>query len=309
MPSARSPWPRPFVVSFVLGAGLGALLALLCGCGRAASSPAGPLAARGRGPRLYTALCAACHGEDGRAAEGSTRYRTEPPAGDLTRCNFKYRSTPAGSLPTDSDLLRTLATGVPGTRMPGFSGAVREEALAALVGEVRARCRLFAEDGPGPEVPWPGPPRGDAARGHAVFTREQCAACHGEQGRGDGRAARFLKDALGRKIRPRDVTQGVTRGGHALLDLYRAFSTGLSGTPMPAVHPRVTRAERWDLATYLASLGRDAEGKPRRPFARPLWPYFRFEAWGTAEPAVTAASPAPEVKPASRAGGEVSHGR
>jgi cytochrome c oxidase cbb3-type subunit 2 len=254
-------------------------LVLLCGCRTTGSS-----GGRGRGDtpgkRLYLALCASCHGEDGRARAGEVE-KLEPPAGDLTRCNFKYRSTPSGTLPTDSDLLRTLHTGIPGTRMPSFSGAVRGPALEALVVEIKQRCRSFAEPGVWREVvAAPGrAPAPAEAKGRAVYEREQCAACHGATGRADGPTAAALKDVTGRPIRPRDLTRGVFRGGYALVDIYRAFTTGLDGTPMPALRDEVVRADRWDLASYVGSLGRGRDGL-RRPMLKPPFWYRRVLAWG-----------------------------
>jgi cytochrome c oxidase cbb3-type subunit 2 len=259
-------------------------LALLCGC-RTTGSGAGRAPGDTRSKRLYLALCASCHGEDGRARAGEVE-KLDPPAGDLTRCNFKYRSTASGTLPTDSDLLRTLHVGIPGTRMPSFSGAVRGPALEALVVEIKLRCRSFAEQDTAwrEVVPAPGRAPGRLlaeaeARGRAVFAREQCSACHGPAGRGDGPTAAALKDVTGRPIRPRDFTRGLFRGGYALVDIYRAFSTGLDGTPMPALRDEVARADRWDLAIYLASLGRGRDGL-RRPMLEPPFWYRRVLAWG-----------------------------
>ena len=58
-----------------------------------------------------------------------------PAPSDLSRCNFKQRSTPSGTLPKDDDLLRTLYVGLPGSAMPSFGDVLSVPVLRALVVE------------------------------------------------------------------------------------------------------------------------------------------------------------------------------
>src|SRR5438132_2437867 len=76
---------------------------------RAAEDPA-------LGERVYRENCTACHGEkgDGKGPQAD-RLKTKPR--DFTGGIYKFRSTPSGSLPLDSDLARTIARGVRGTAM------------------------------------------------------------------------------------------------------------------------------------------------------------------------------------------------
>ncbi len=278
---------RPLVVGVVA---LGLVLAL-AGCAARGDSPAGTQAAsffggsgggpkpaarpvpREHGARLYAALCASCHGADGRATTPLAADLEVTPA-DLTRCNFKYRSTPAGSLPRDLDLERTIFVGIPGTAMPSFGALLHAGLLPALAEQVKERCARFGAEEPDPAVPLTPPslytPE-SIAHGRAVYERERCASCHGEGGRGDGPAARTLKDARGRPVRPRDHTAGVYRSGFRRLDLYRAFSTGLDGTPMPALPPAVTAEDRSDLANYLVSLSERRSRVVRDLVEAPSW--------------------------------------
>jgi hypothetical protein len=101
-----------------------------------------------QGNLLYASLCRSCHGDDGRG-ESALAAQLDPPVRDLTRCNFKYRSTVSGTLPSDDDLLSTLYAGIPGTRKPTFSSTVLLPSLEALVREVKRRCHRFAEEPPG----------------------------------------------------------------------------------------------------------------------------------------------------------------
>jgi cytochrome c oxidase cbb3-type subunit 2 len=289
------------LVTLVLGAGLGAALGAtlgaVSGCSGAARRPAAraakqaappgpgffgarpgeeappPQAPPETGRRLYDNICASCHGADGRG-DTTLASQLEVAPHDLTRCNFKYRSTPSGSLPTDRDLLRTLYVGIPGTEMPSFAGLAPLPELRALVTEVKRRCDRFASEEPGTPLPtprWEAYSDESAARGRAVYRREGCNSCHGDGGRGDGPAAAPLKDAMGRKIRPRDHTQGRFRSGFGRGDIYRAFSTGLDGTPMPALPAAVSAADRWDLTHHIVSLSTRRGELLRALVNQPTW--------------------------------------
>jgi cytochrome c oxidase cbb3-type subunit 2 len=231
-------------------------------------------ASREAGARLYSALCSSCHGRDGGGETSLARELSPTRPADLRRCNFKFRSTPSGSLPTDDDLLRTLWVGLPGGSMPSFGALLSEDALRALALEVKARCARFAEEKPEDPIAIGRAPLyepASVARGQAVYRRERCASCHGEAGRGDGPASGALRDLAGRAIRPRDHTRGVFRSGFGRADLYRAFSTGLDGTPMPALPANVAASDRWDLAHYLVSLSHERSKLLRLLATPPSW--------------------------------------
>lgn len=234
------------------------------------------------GRRLYASLCRSCHGADGRGRTALALDLRPTPA-DLTRCNFKLRSTPSGSSPTDRDLLRTLYVGLPGAAMPGFAGQVSLPGLRALVRQVKQRCDRFATERPEASLlrPAPAPRYSDdsVSRGRLVYLEQRCAACHGDTGRGDGPASATLKDAQGRAIRPRDHTRGVFRSGFGRADVLRAFSTGMDGTPMPALPATVTPRQRWDLAHYIVSLSLRRGRLQRTLEAPPSW-YEPLATWG-----------------------------
>jgi mono/diheme cytochrome c family protein len=125
-----------------------------------------------------------------------------------------------------------------------------------------------------------------AARGRELFHGPMagCTKCHGDLGRGDGQTNDYddwTKEidptspsvarehlALGalppRNIRPRNLRQGVYRGGRRPEDLFLRLKNGIDGTPMPAVlwKPDDARAEQkglttrdiWALICYVRSL-------------------------------------------------------
>src|SRR5262249_55338768 len=81
---------------------------------------AGP--ARGQAPdssvgrRVYEAHGAICHGERGDGKGPAAHHFTTAPR-DLTAGRYKFRSTASGQVPTDDDLRRSIAMGIPGTGM------------------------------------------------------------------------------------------------------------------------------------------------------------------------------------------------
>ena len=97
-------------------------------------------------------------------------------------------------------------------------------------------------------------------------------ACHGELGRGDGTSAPTLKDDWGNPIRPADLTKRWTfRGGPTREDIFRTFTTGLNGTPMPSFAESLTDEERWQLVDYIVSPRPARRARLRRPACRSPW--------------------------------------
>ncbi len=175
------------------------LLAYLRTWGHSGAEPEDALAllAEGRaderiGARLYSARCAACHGDSGEGAIG-------PAIGNDAFLR----------LVDDEYLVRSIQAGRPGTAMPSWKDLSAQD-LADLV----AHLRTFGETPPRP--PEPRIAQGDPDHGAILFARA-CASCHGT-------------DAIGGsapQLRNRELLAVATDGF-----LYETIAHGRPGTAM-----------------------------------------------------------------------------
>jgi DMSO reductase family type II enzyme heme b subunit len=219
----------------------------------------GTEAQREAGGRLYAARCAQCHGADGRG-DGPAADYLRPEPRDFTSSTFKFRTTASGELPTDDDLRRSIRYGMPYSGMPAWPSLSNAE-----IDNLVYFIKTFTDDFAGPfgdvtalEFPKPAPLTPESiARGREVYLENQCSDCHGFAGRGDGTSAPTLTDTWGHPIRPADLTRRWTfRGGSTREDIFRTFTTGLDGTPMPSYDIQPPE-DQWNLVNYVWSLSRD----------------------------------------------------
>lgn len=222
---------------------------------------------------LYEQHCAACHGLSG-AGDGPAAVWLYPKPRHFNSGLFKIKSTPAGFLPTDDDLLQTVTRGMPGSSMPSFTYLTESERrqVVQYVKQLTVRIdpssgqhiNFFDEAaaagkiGTPIEVP-PEPPVTvqSLAQGVEVYNKMNCFTCHGLTGEGTGPSAPTLKDFWGFSLPPRDFNSGAFRGGHTGRDLYLRVATGLAGTPMPAFDEKLMNPDqRWAVVHYVQSLRR-----------------------------------------------------
>jgi cytochrome c oxidase cbb3-type subunit 2 len=208
-----------------------------------------------RGVKSYGRYCVSCHGVDG-DGRGPTAEWIDPRPRNFTTGTFKFRSTPSGELPTDEDLLHTISHGLNHTNMPHWNALTGRE-QRDLVQVVKTFSPRFAKEPQGKPIVIPPQPAFTAQlveRGHVAWNKMQCASCHGDGGKGDGSSAPTLRDDWGFPITPRDFTSGPLKVGDQPEDLYRAFMTGLNGSPMPSFAESITPDEAWALVAYVRSL-------------------------------------------------------
>jgi putative heme-binding domain-containing protein len=218
-----------------------------------------------RGSRLYAANCIGCHGAEGDSVPGVS----------FRRGLFRRGSS-------DEALMRTISTGIAGTRMP--PGNFNPAELFSLVAYLNT-----LRDGPAATAA-----HGDAARGRALFEgKGGCRSCHRIQGAGSRvgpdlsdvgaiRPAAYLLQSLtdpgqsvlaehqfvravtregtiitGRRLNEDTHTLQIIDAGEQLVSLsksdLREFAS-VKGSAMPSFRDKLTAAELADLVAYLSSL-------------------------------------------------------
>jgi mono/diheme cytochrome c family protein len=247
-------------------AGILRRMALVVLFAAASALAAGNLSAQDEGDLgqvTYDRWCAGCHGVDGTGNGPGAGYMLPRPR-DFTQALYQIRSTASGQLPTDEDILAIIDLGMPGTTMPGWEELLSDDEKDALVQYLKTFSRFFSPD----EVPQPldfsSPTRADdevLAEGERLYREvADCAACHGNGGRGDGESSPTLADDGDFPIRAADLTENwLFNGGGEAEDIYRRLLTGLDGTPMPSLADVVssgviTDEQLWALAHYVRSL-------------------------------------------------------
>jgi len=207
------------------------------------------------GRKVYNKFCVGCHGENG---DGKTLaaefFKDKPP--NFHTAVFRWKSTPEGCLPTDEDLLHVLNWGIPQTPMPSFK-LVPEVQKRAVIAYLKTfardkwekgqpdsqKCQSVYKDIKRPD--YFGTPE-SIERGKNLYAMN-CAACHGNNGEGDGPVATTLPAP------PTDLTYPVRGAGPKPEDTFRVLTVGLEGSPMPAFG-YLSEQDRWDLVSYIAYL-------------------------------------------------------
>ena len=211
-----------------------------------------------RGKVVYDKYCSQCHGYEG-DGQGYATSRVLPVPRDFTNGKYKFRTTPAGNLPTDADLTKVIKIGLPYTSMPGWP-QISDPDIQNIIYYLKTLSPAWQNaDSFGEPITIPTPPAmtdDSISTGSELYVSQGCGACHGKLGRGDGLSAKTLQDDDGNPLRPVDMTKRWTfRGGPTREDIYRTFSTGVNGTPMPSYGETLEETARWDLTNYIYSLG------------------------------------------------------
>ena len=120
----------------------------------------------------------------------------------------------------------------------------------------RVRARSPINDS---RATWRSRPRSRLSKGRgSLRARSGCIRVpRRPSARGDGLSAPTLQRRSGATIsRSADLTKRWTfRGGPTRKDIFRAFSTGFNGTPMPSYAESLDEDQRWHLVNYITSLG------------------------------------------------------
>jgi len=206
-------------------------------------------------PALYRARCAVCHGPEGHG-DGPAAALLTPAPRDFTSGVYKFRSTPSGTLPTETDVVRTITRGLPGTSMPPFGDLLSESDRHALAQYVLGMAPPSRPTAPPLNVPFFNWRPALAARGEQAYQRAGCAQCHGEDGRGEG--WRPKQEGPTGEVAPTNLTEPWSfRGGTQIDDIALRILGGIDGSPMPSFADSVSRNDALVIAAYVLNLGRE----------------------------------------------------
>jgi c(7)-type cytochrome triheme protein len=219
------------------------------------------------GKVVYEKWCAPCHGVEGKG-DGPAASFLDPRPRNFYTGAFKVRTTLSGELPLDEDIFNVIMRGMPGSSMPAWRDLLTDAEVQEAIAHVKTLIDPELMEYWPPETVEMGEPVPAAGegleRGRELYTAMKCWECHGEQGRGDGPAAPKLKDDAGFPIKAADLTRGWTfRGGSAASDIFRTFTTGLNGTPMPSYLDVLSEEDRWQLAHFVKSMSPERKPKLR----------------------------------------------
>ncbi|HJZ74310.1 MAG TPA: c-type cytochrome [Vicinamibacterales bacterium] len=233
--------------------------------------PATTAATVEQGRHLYDTNCVQCHGREGKGDGYGAPFLVPPPR-DFTAGQFKFRSTSSGQLPSDADLFRTISRGADGTGMPPWKYLLSDDERWALVDYVKSFDARFTGARGLAAMPLPGAPGPrSAGRGKEVYTRMQCAKCHGDDGRGVGPSSNTMVDAKGRHVNARDLTQpGSFRTGWTEREIIRTLETGMNGVAMPSYSGVMPAQDEYDLVAYVMSLSKHGAGNQKRQLAKSM---------------------------------------
>ncbi|SEL05215.1 c-type cytochrome [Nitrosovibrio tenuis] len=103
------------------------------------------------------------------------------------------------------------------------------------------------------------------ANGSGLFA-ENCVACHGSQGKGDGVMAKsFAKP-------PVDMLTEPHTAKHTAGDFFHWLTFGIPDTGMPVFADKLTEEDRWDVVNYLHAMSRGYQARLMSPKVKPEQP-------------------------------------
>jgi mono/diheme cytochrome c family protein len=215
-------WPRRVALHLCLGL-VAATWALAAAAGAPAADSDSAAAAPAAGYVLYVRTCAGCHGLEGVGNGPDADLWAARPA-DLRRSDVLKRYTDAELAAFIRDGARLRLTARP-------EAFAQHQAQADVLYEFLGRL---------PNVPWD---RVDA--GEAVYI-ERCLACHDRFGRPQATLPPGVRAA------PRDLSDAAFRSSTDEATLTELVRHGRQS--MPALVPRITEREAWELAGYVRLL-------------------------------------------------------
>jgi len=214
------------------------------------------------GAGIYSRNCSVCHGDDGRGAVwASSSLRTRP---------RDFTAPRAARELSRERMIQSASFGRADTPMPGFATQLSAAQIEAVVDFIRLRFMAGAAPVPASASAhddrhsehghglaraaganaqrnaeaFPAGLAGDFRRGELLY-RQNCVACHGRKGNGQGPRAYFILP------KPRDFTHMAARQSLNRAHLFAAISSGTVGSEMPAWEKVLDVQSIADVAEYV----------------------------------------------------------
>jgi mono/diheme cytochrome c family protein len=175
-----------------------------------------------QGAQLFTDHCVPCHGAAG-LGDGPQASKLPNPVAAIGTADVARQASP-------STWFQVITNGNLPLFMPPFASSLSDAQRWDVLAYVYSLSM----------------PDKSVADGKALF-QPQCAACHGESGKGDGTKAASLSKP------PKDLTNQSLLASLSANDLFGAITNG-SAPDMPAFASQLNEDQRWALAAYVRSL-------------------------------------------------------
>lgn len=214
------------------------------------------------GQRAYLTNCAMCHGEWG-LGDGPLAAQLQKESGAMpAHLNDPARLATLGRAGLVSVIEKGGAHTGRSNMMPAWGERLPGEEIETIADFVMALPELHRAIPPSTMAKYLEAPAGASADGHRLFLT-LCVACHGPEGKGNGRYADSLYAR--NKIRPRDLTDSLYFAGKSDSVLFATVSLGggyFHKSPfMPVWGATLSPEQVKDLVSYVRTLSRTA---PRR---------------------------------------------
>lgn len=210
-----------------------------------------------KGTMAYQTYCVGCHGENG-DGQGEAAKFLHPKPRNFQTANYKFSSTRAGQLPTDTDLNRAIFSGLNGTAMPSYP-LLPQKTIDALIQTIKTFSPKWNEKKSDEMIPFAdytflADKTAAIARGEAIYHGyAKCWSCHPayvskeiineylvmmENSTQDVFRDRLF-DSVGslnsdnELIYATDFRRDVVRAGPEIYMLYQSIAAGITGSAMP----------------------------------------------------------------------------
>jgi len=233
----RKPELWPFLTTSI--ALLAILLCLAAGQAAAAETKAID------GEKLFRKNCSVCHGDNG---DGQSRARR----GLLTKPRNFTQADPTKL--TRDQMINSITYGIPKSPMVRWKERFSQEEIAAIVEFIHEAFMIKNArvdpiwwgnaEGTDMSLPFPNGLAGDVDRGHKLY-EQNCVACHGTKGDGEGPRAYFNKP------KPRNFQHEASRHTLNRPRIFNSVRMGLTGSVMPAWSKALSDQQIADVGEYV----------------------------------------------------------